>query len=168
VLDYWCPSSEECLQWAGLIVRLDLMTRSPDAPGEGIRNYGFWRTSGAIGDLRRHLMNFRISFPAHRSTTASRLTSYGEYAGHFERFAGALVELYVRAGDVVALQLPNWWQSTAVMLTAALVGAVLSPIPTSSHSFPRARCTKWLLRHDAYAFCGVETSGVSAGGAREL
>jgi cyclohexanecarboxylate-CoA ligase len=45
-----------------------------------------------------------------------------------DRFAGALLELGVGRGDVVAVQLPNGWQFAALILATARVGAVVNPL----------------------------------------
>jgi cyclohexanecarboxylate-CoA ligase len=46
-----------------------------------------------------------------RADGAPRVITYTELAGRVERFAGALDELGVPPGQVVACQLPNWWQA---------------------------------------------------------
>jgi len=107
--------------------------RPSEGRAEKYRSSGIWRNSGPIGDLRRWRGETpdAIAIRAYRSGEPQRQISYGEYAGHVERFAGAFVELGVRPGEVVALQLPNWWQTSALILAAARVGAVLSLIPTN-------------------------------------
>jgi acyl-coenzyme A synthetase/AMP-(fatty) acid ligase len=73
------------------------------------------------------------------------------------RFAGALVELGVRPGEVVALQLPNWWQAGALILAVDRVGAVLTLIPPNIRSRELERVLAgtgstpgtWLLRTGA-------------------
>ena len=42
--------------------------------------------------------------------------------------ARGLLGLGVRPGDVVAYQLPNWWEAAVVFLAAARVGAVVNPV----------------------------------------
>jgi cyclohexanecarboxylate-CoA ligase len=61
----------------------------------------------------------------------ARSITYTELAGWVERFAGALYELGVRPGQVVACQLPNWWQTHALQLAATRLQAVLAPITTT-------------------------------------
>ncbi|GAA3041405.1 cyclohexanecarboxylate-CoA ligase [Pseudonocardia yunnanensis] len=68
---------------------------------------------------------------AYRVDERSVRISYAEYARHVERFAGALYELGVRPGQVVACQLPNWWQAQALLLAAARLEAVVAPIMTT-------------------------------------
>ena len=42
--------------------------------------------------------------------------------------ARAFVTLGVRPGDVVAYQLPNWWEAVVIFLAAARIGAVVNPL----------------------------------------
>ena len=57
--------------------------------------------------------------------------SYHAYAHLVERFSGALYELGVRPGHVVAIQLPNWWQALVLFQAVARLGAVLAPCMTT-------------------------------------
>nr|WP_284051797.1 AMP-binding protein [Kibdelosporangium philippinense] len=59
--------------------------------------------------------------------SSTRLT-YREYAQRVEQFAGALRELGVGPGEVVAIHLPNIWQLPPLLLAAFHVGATLAPI----------------------------------------
>lgn len=54
--------------------------------------------------------------------------SFGQYRRAVERIAGGLIELGVGPGDVVSVQLPNWWQLCAVAVAAARIGAVINPL----------------------------------------
>jgi cyclohexanecarboxylate-CoA ligase len=45
-----------------------------------------------------------------------------------ETLAAGLHGLGLRAGDVIAFQLPNWWEAVAVYLAAARLGAVANPV----------------------------------------
>jgi cyclohexanecarboxylate-CoA ligase len=94
---------------------------------------GVWRDSGQMSDLCR----WRDETPdapaikAYRADGGTTLVGYAELARRVERFAGALYELGVRPGDVVACQLPNWWQAQALLLAATRLEAVLAPIMTT-------------------------------------
>ncbi|WP_433559096.1 AMP-binding protein [Pseudonocardia xinjiangensis] len=113
-------------------MRIDSI-RPPDLAARRFRGAGFWRDSGPISDLCR----WRDATPgapaimAYRADEGSVRLSYAEYAGHVERFAGALYELGVRPGDVVACQLPSWWQAQALLLAATRLEAVAAPIMTT-------------------------------------
>ena len=53
-----------------------------------------------------------------------------------DRIAVGLTRLGVGRNDVVAMQLPNWWQFTLLYLACSRIGAVLNPL---MHDLPRAR-----------------------------
>ncbi|GAA1328226.1 AMP-binding protein [Pseudonocardia xinjiangensis] len=108
------------------------------ATAEKYRAAGVWRGSGPIGDLRRWREEIpdAIAIRAYRAEAVgaelcSVELSYADYAHYVERFAGALYELGVRPGQVVAFQLPNWWQTGALLLAAMRLQAVLAPIMTT-------------------------------------
>ncbi|WP_433281467.1 AMP-binding protein [Pseudonocardia xinjiangensis] len=109
------------------------MIRPNGAAAQNFRAAGVWRDAGPISDLRR----WRDETPgapaidAYRADGGSVRISYAEYAHRVERCAGALYELGVRPGHVVACQLPNWWQAQVLVLAAARLGAVLAPIMTT-------------------------------------
>jgi len=114
-------------------VPIDLLIRPSDAAARRFRAAGVWRDSGQMTELRR----WRDETPdapaikAYRADGDATLISYAELARHVERFAGALYELGVRPGQVVACQLPNWWQAQALLLAATRLEAVLAPIMTT-------------------------------------
>jgi cyclohexanecarboxylate-CoA ligase len=97
------------------------------------RAQGIGRDLTAVGDLRR----WRRDIPASVAITAGctdsgiRYITYEEYAQYVERLAGALHELGVGPGQVVAIQLPNWWQTSALVLACARLGAVIAPVATT-------------------------------------
>ncbi|NEW95806.1 cyclohexanecarboxylate-CoA ligase [Rhodopseudomonas sp. BR0G17] len=57
-----------------------------------------------------------------------RRFSYRELATLADRVAVGLSRLGVGRGDVVAMQLPNWWQFTVLYLACSRIGAVLNPL----------------------------------------
>ncbi|MGA8049014.1 MAG: cyclohexanecarboxylate-CoA ligase [Burkholderiales bacterium] len=60
----------------------------------------------------------------------SERLSYRELATLADRIAVGLARLGIGQGDVVACQLPNWWQFTALYLACSRIGAVLNPLMT--------------------------------------
>lgn len=68
---------------------------------------------------------------AYRADGEATVITYAELAGWVERYAGALYQLGVRPGRVVAFQLPNWWQAQALLLAATRLQAVVAPIMTT-------------------------------------
>ena len=74
---------------------------------------------------------------------AERRFTYGELVTITDRVAVGLHRLGVRAGDVVAVQLPNWWQFTVSCLACARIGAVVNPL---MHIF-RERELAFMLSH---------------------
>ncbi|MEU6324926.1 AMP-binding protein [Streptomyces sp. NPDC047009] len=106
-------------------------------PGQDlIREYretGVWRTEGPLADLRkwRNETPEATAVIAHRAGTGMRRLTYRELSDYVERFARALTELDVGPGQVVAMQLPNWWQVSALLLACARVGAVVAPVMPS-------------------------------------
>ena len=76
------------------------------------------------------------------SGTTTRL-SYRELAAKADRVAVGLARLGVGRNDVVACQLPNWWQFTVTYLACSRIGAVMNPL---MHIF-RERELSFMLRH---------------------
>jgi cyclohexanecarboxylate-CoA ligase len=54
--------------------------------------------------------------------------SFAELRQRADRIAAGLAEEGVRAGEVVSLQLPNWWEFTALYLALVRLGAIINPI----------------------------------------
>jgi len=54
--------------------------------------------------------------------------SYGELNRQVDRIALGLVSLGLKAGDVVSIQLPNYWQFTALHLACLRIGLVTNPL----------------------------------------
>ncbi|HEA53779.1 AMP-binding protein [Marinobacter antarcticus] len=61
------------------------------------------------------------------SDTRTALT-YRELNDKVTRMAAGLAGMDIAKGDVVACQLPNWWQTTALHLACIRIGAILNPI----------------------------------------
>jgi len=72
-----------------------------------------------------------------------RRFSYAELARMADRIAVGLARLGVGKNDIVACQLPNWWQFTLVYLACSRIGAVMNPL---MHIF-RERELSFMLQH---------------------
>lgn len=71
--------------------------------------------------------------------------TYRELGRMADRIAVGLARLGVGRNDVVACQLPNWWQFTLTYLACSRIGAVMNPL---MHIF-RERELSFMLRHGA-------------------
>ncbi len=69
--------------------------------------------------------------------------TYRELARMADRIAVGLSRLGVGKNDIVACQLPNWWQFTLVYLACSRIGAVMNPL---MHIF-RERELSFMLQH---------------------
>ena len=92
---------------------------------------GLWRNE-LLTDLLDALAERhpdRLAVADHNSMTgaATRL-SYLQLQLRVDRMALGLVGLGVQPGDVVAFQLPNWWQFIALHLACLRIGAVSNPL----------------------------------------
>jgi len=54
--------------------------------------------------------------------------SYGELGERVDKIAQGLTELDIGHGDVVAFQLPNWWEFIALVYACNRIGAVANPL----------------------------------------
>ena len=58
--------------------------------------------------------------------------SYAQLTADVERIAVGLRALGVRSGDVISVQLPNWWQFFAIVLACTRLGCIVNPVmPTA-------------------------------------
>jgi cyclohexanecarboxylate-CoA ligase len=76
------------------------------------------------------------------SGSVQRFT-YRELANMANRVAIGLTKLGVGKNDIVACQLPNWWQFTVTYLACSRIGAVMNPL---MHIF-RERELSFMLKH---------------------
>ncbi len=92
---------------------------------------GWWRDSTAIDDFehisRTSPMKTAVVTNFIESARVEE-TSYSDLAMFVNRISAFLVENGVSVGDVVSVQLPNWWQFNAIALATLRIGAVLNPI----------------------------------------
>jgi cyclohexanecarboxylate-CoA ligase len=97
---------------------------------------------------------------AHRRGS-TREIGYGELAALTEAFAAKLVSLGVQPGEVVAVQLPNWWELLPLGLACARIGAIFCPLM----SIYRRRELEFILRLTDARICVTlaEWNGVKLG-----
>ncbi|HWP65404.1 MAG TPA: AMP-binding protein [Candidatus Limnocylindria bacterium] len=69
--------------------------------------------------------------------------SFAELATRAEACAGSLAALGTKAGDAVAVHLPNWWETVVALLATARLGAVAVPVPMIA----RERELRFILQH---------------------
>lgn len=110
------------------------------------RASGAWpgRTINDDLDVCRSTCPDRLALVARRSDggTTRRFT-YRQLATMVDRVAVGLAQLGVGRNDVVAVQLPNWWQFTVTYLACARLGAVINPLMPIF----RERELAFMLRH---------------------
>jgi cyclohexanecarboxylate-CoA ligase len=94
------------------------------------RERGWWRDRTMVEDFREVAAAApdKVAIVSDHAAGGAEVLSFRQLARLVERFAGGLLELGVRPGDVVSMQLPNWWQFTALALAAMRVGGVVNPI----------------------------------------
>lgn len=105
--------------------------RIVDDQARRFRERGWWRDRTYLDDFD-DVVRARPDAPAivayrQGHDEPVRLT-YGELSTMVDRFAGALRALGVRPGEVVSMQLPNWWQFAALALACGRLGAVVNPM----------------------------------------
>jgi len=122
--------------------------------GARYRASGWWRDATFLADLAA-AARATPDKPAIIATRAFakdvRTLSYRELAAYVDRFASALLDLGVGREDIVAVQLPNWWQFTALALACARIGAVVAPLPVD---YRRREVELVLSRTEAVVYIG--------------
>ena len=92
---------------------------------------GLWpdRTiNDALDDCAARVPDKLALTAAHAEGGEARRFTYRELATMADRIAVGLHRLGVTRGDVVACQLPNWWQFTLMYLACSRIGAVMNPL----------------------------------------
>ncbi|MFJ8210370.1 AMP-binding protein [Streptomyces sp. NPDC096033] len=112
----------------------DLIGSLPALPAEAAAYYaqGWWRHATFLDDLRAWASTAgdRPAYINVRTLLGESVTvTFGDLARHVEQLATVLWERGVRPGQVVAWQLPNWWEGGALWLACGRVGAVALPLP---------------------------------------
>ena len=92
---------------------------------------GFWGSRSIVDYLDDAVAAVpgKVAISAYEVASAGHTQlTYAELGSIVERIAGNLAELGIEPGDVVAYQLPNWWQFTALHLACARIGAVTNAL----------------------------------------
>lgn len=107
---------------------------------------GLWHDRTINDDLQECLSACpeKLALSAYRLEAGDlRRFTYRELGLMADRVAVGLFRLGVRKNDVVACQLPNWWQFTVTYLACSRIGAVINPL---MHIF-RERELNFMLKH---------------------
>lgn len=101
------------------------------AHAQRMRAEGYW-TDTPYDALLQQAIDSTPDKPALVGCRADRADarrfSYAELGDAVARAAAALRGLGVQAGEIVAVQLPNWWEFVVVSLAANRIGAVVNPL----------------------------------------
>lgn len=100
------------------------------AHAAAMRQAGYWRDRSFDDALEAAVARWpgKVAVVADRAGAPARRITYAELDELVGRAAAALRRLGVGPGDVVASQLPNWWEFVVLDLAVARVGAVLNPL----------------------------------------
>ncbi|MFD3736903.1 AMP-binding protein [Streptomyces sp. NPDC058629] len=114
----------------------------PEGRAAEYRRRGWWREQTFLDDLHRQARERprRLAIAGRRVAESRTDTlDYAELNRLTDRFALALLDLGVRRGDFVAVQLPNRWEMVPLIFASIRIGAVIIPISPI--------CTEEELRH---------------------
>ena len=125
-------------------MEFDAVLLAPRRAESKARGYWHDRTINDDLDACIEACPDKIALTAVRLDTGSeRRFSYRELAALTDRIAVGLSRLGVGRNDVVATQLPNWWQFSLLYLACSRIGAVLNPLMPIF----RERELSFMLRH---------------------
>jgi cyclohexanecarboxylate-CoA ligase len=103
----------------------------PVAHAKAMRHDGFWIDKNYDEFLQQTIARTpdKLALLADRSDRVEkRRFTYAELGDLIARAAASLKRLGIGRGDVVSVQLPNWWESAVIALAAFRVGAVVNPL----------------------------------------
>ncbi len=88
---------------------------------------GLWNGETLAGQVAAHAAHAPKRL-AVIDMCGQREVTYGELDRDANRMANRLASLGVKAGDVVSVQLPNWYETVVVQVAILKLGAVLNPM----------------------------------------
>jgi acyl-CoA synthetase (AMP-forming)/AMP-acid ligase II len=108
---------------------LDALVDSVTTPERRARylESGLWTDQTVVAQVAVHAET-RGDAPAVVDLFGRRRMSYRRLAADANRVANLLLEEGLEAGDVVALQLPSWYETVAIGLGVAKAGGVVNPM----------------------------------------
>ena len=92
---------------------------------------GLWSGKTILDSIDRALKHYpdQVVLTDHNSMTGRTTTlSYRHLERCSRRIAAALVKAGILPGDIVAFQLPNWWEFAAIHIGCARIGAISNPL----------------------------------------
>src|SRR5207245_2727533 len=102
-----------------------------NAPHASFREAGYWLDKSVDQLLTEAAARApdKVAIVADRADReqAPRFT-YAELARLADRAASSLLRLGVGRGDVVTVQLPNWWEFVVTAFACSKIGAVMNPV----------------------------------------
>lgn len=97
----------------------------------GMREAGFWADETVDSYLAQAVetLSNKVAVVGYRADRRKpQHITYQELGGMVDRAAGALRDMGVGRGDVVSIQLPNWWEFVVAALACVRVGAAANPL----------------------------------------
>ncbi len=92
---------------------------------------GFWKDTTILNYFDRNVAEHpnKVAVVDYNTDAGTSTTlSNRQLQGIVDRIALCFADIGIKKGDVVAMQLPNWWQFMAITLAAARVGACINPL----------------------------------------
>jgi cyclohexanecarboxylate-CoA ligase len=103
----------------------------PAAHARSMRDGGFWIDRNFDEFLQQAVAATpgKLALLADRADRAeARRFTYAELGDLVARAAAALRRLGIGRGDVISVQLPNWWEFAVISLAAFRLGAIINPL----------------------------------------
>jgi cyclohexanecarboxylate-CoA ligase len=101
------------------------------AHARSMRDQGFW-VDRSFDEFLQRTNSMSPEKPALIADRADRAEprrfTYAELGDLISRASAAFMRLGIGAGDVISVQLPNWWEFAVISLAAFRVGAIVNPL----------------------------------------
>lgn len=110
---------------------MDLQAILPESRIAAMRESGAWRDrliTDYLDDAAAAVPDKPAVTDYNGETGTSTTLTYAELDRLSRRVALGLLDLGIRPGDIVAYQLPNWWQFSVITLACIRIGAITNPL----------------------------------------